>query len=389
MPAGAGNDVLVVGAGPAGLAVSACLIRQGVGLTVIEKADSVASSWQAHYRRLHLHTVSGYSSLPFMPFPVDYPRYVAREQVVRYLESYARQFSIEPQFGQEAIAIQRRGDCWETTCAGGRRYGSRFVVVATGANNQPNMPAFPGQEQYRGRLEHSRGYADARPFANERVLVVGMGNTGAEIALDLAEHGVDVALSVRSSVNVVHRDVLGRPTQLTSMALARLPARIGDALARMLRDLTVGDLSRHGLRTTPTSPLRQLREEGRTPVIDVGTLAMIKKGRITVRPGIEEFTRRGVRFADGRPEAFDAVILATGYRPAVDRLFPGVELRTDANGMPVAVAGSGQLAGVYFIGFDVRQAGGLLRTIGMQAMQVAQQIGRMATDAVSGPATRP
>lgn len=388
LPPEAGNDVLVIGAGPAGLAAAACLIRQGVQLTVIEKADSVAASWQAHYRRLHLHTVSGYSSLPFMPFPAEYPRYVAREQVVRYLESYARQFSIEPHFGEEAAAIQRRGDRWETTCASGRRYRSRFVVVATGANNVPNMPTFPGQEQYRGRLTHSRGYTDAAPFADQRVLVVGMGNTGAEIALDLTEHGVDVALSVRSPVNVVHREVLGRPTQLTSMALARLPTRIGDAVARMLRDLTVGDLGRYGLRTAAKSPLRQLREEGRTPVIDVGTLAMIKKGKIAVRPGIEEFTRRGVRFADGRAEAYDAVILATGYRPAVDRLFPAVELRTDANGMPVEVAGAGELAGVHFIGFDVRQAGGLLRTIGMQAMQVAQQIGRVAAGETSRPAAR-
>jgi hypothetical protein len=175
----------------------------------------------------------------------------------------------------------------------------------------------------------------------------------------------------------VHRDVLGRPTQVTSMMLARLPTRIGDAVARVLRDLTVGDLGRYGLRTSTMSPLRQLREEGRTPVIDVGTLGMIKRGKIAVRPGIERFTPDGVQFADGRSETYGTVILATGYRPALGELFPGVRLEVDANGMPAQPAGAGELAGVYFVGFDVRQPGGLLRTIGQQAMQVADRIAKV------------
>jgi cation diffusion facilitator CzcD-associated flavoprotein CzcO len=118
-----------------------------------------------------------------------------------------------------------------------------------------------GEARFGGRVLHSREYLDAAPFAGQRVLVVGLGNTGAEIALDLCEQGVQVALSVRSPVNIVHRDVLGRPTQRTSLMLARLPARLGDALGALLRDLTVGDLSRFGLRTAARSPLAQLREE--------------------------------------------------------------------------------------------------------------------------------
>jgi cation diffusion facilitator CzcD-associated flavoprotein CzcO len=370
-------DVLVIGAGPAGLAASACLIRSGVRPRVIEKAASVGAAWHAHYRRLHLHTVSRHSSLPFVPFPPGSPRYVPRQQVADYLASYARQFEIAPSFGQEAVAITRRDGQWETLCRSGARIVSRHVVVATGANNVPNMPSFAGQQEFGGRVIHSRDYRDAAPFAGQRVLVVGMGNTGAEIALDLAEHGVEVALAVRSPVNLVHRDVLGRPTQVTSMMLARLPTRIGDAVARVLRDLTVGDLGRYGLRTSTMSPLRQLREEGRTPVIDVGTLGMIKRGKIAVRPGIERFTPDGVQFADGRSETYGTVILATGYRPALDVLFPGIELDVDGNGMPAAPIGTGQLAGVFFVGFDVRQPGGLLRTIGQQAMQVADRIAKV------------
>lgn len=379
--AGSDADVLVIGAGPAGLAVSACLLRAGLRPQVIEQADSVASSWHAHYRRLHLHTVRWHSSLPLMPFPRDWPRYVPRQQVAEYLESYAREFGIAPAFGEEAVTITRHGEGWETLCRSGRRFLSRAVVVATGANKVPSLPTFPGQPSFAGRVLHSRDYRDATPFAGRRVLVVGMGNTGAEIALDLAEQGVDVTLAVRSPINIVLRDVLGRPTQVTAMLLSRLPNAVADAIAIAFRKLTVGDLRRFGLRTPAQSPLQQLREEGRTPVIDVGTVAMIKRGGIAVRPGIESFTADGVRFTDARTERYDAVIMATGYRPALDALFPGVTVAVDANGMPPSIAGGGPLAGVYFVGFDVRQPGGLLRTIGQQAMQVAERIAKAGVSA--------
>jgi hypothetical protein len=246
--------------------------------------------------------------------------------------------------------------------------------VATGANAIPNPAALAGEKEFTGRLLHSRAYRNAAPFAGERVLVVGMGNTGAEIALDLADAGIDTSLSVRSPMNVVRRDVLGRPTQLTSIALSRLPARWGDALARLARNLSVGDLSRYGLRTSPLSPLKQLREEGRTPTIDVGTVDAIKAGRIAVRPGIDRLLPAGARFSDGSEGAFDSIVLATGYRADVAALFPRTPVPVDRNGLPTEVIGSGPLAGVYFVGFDVRQPGGLLRAIAAQAQAVAEAI---------------
>jgi cation diffusion facilitator CzcD-associated flavoprotein CzcO len=208
------------------------------------------------------------------------------------------------------------------------------------------------------------------------VLVVGMGNTGAEIALDLCEAGVEVALSVRSAVNIVHRDVLGRPTQRTSILLGRLPPRLGHALTGWLRDLTVGDLSRWGLRTPRTSPLAQLREEGRTPVIDVGTLARIRAGDIRVHPGIERLQQRSVRFVDGTEAPFDTLVLATGYEAGLQALMPGVDLDLDARGLPREAIGRRTRAGLHFTGFDLRQPGGLLRTIAQQAQEVARAVAR-------------
>ena len=212
------------------------------------------------------------------------------------------------------------------------------------------------------------------PFVGQRVLVVGMGNTGAEIALDLAENGAHPTISVRSPVNLVRRDVLGRPTQVTAIMLSRLPSRFADAVARIFRDLTVGDLQRYGLRTSKTSPLRQLREEGRTPVIDVGTLALIKAGKIAVKPGVQTFTAQGAHFSDSSHEDYDAVILATGYRPGISTLFPTTKVPLGLKEMPVSVIGDGEIHGVYFVGFDVTQAGGMLRGISMQAREVAAAI---------------
>jgi len=369
------TDILVVGAGPAGLAVAATLQAKGHRPLVIDKASQVGASWRDHYERLHLHTVKSLSALPGLPFPAAAPRYVPRQGVVDYLVAYAAHAGIEPCFGEQATAIVRADDgAWRTTTRSGRVVRSRTVVVTTGANNVPVAARIDGEEAFAGTIAHSRDYRNAAPFAGHRVLVVGFGNTGAEIALDLAEHGVAVALSVRSPVNIVLRDVLGRPTQKTSILLGRLPNALGDALARLFRDLSVGDIARHGLERSPLSPLRQLREHGKTPVIDVGTLARIRSGEIGVYPALRRLVRDGVEFVDGRSWNADRVVLATGYRAAIDTLFPGIAVPLDASGLPTVLAGTGDLDGVYFVGFDTRQPGGLLRTIAHQAVAVAARI---------------
>ncbi len=366
--------VIIIGAGPAGLAVAGSLVQRGVQAVVLERAEQVGSSWRSHYERLHLHTVKTHSALPGLPFADTTPQYAPRLAVVDYLEQYARHFDVRPLYGQQVLAIRPDVSGWAVTTGRGDRFQADAVVIASGANRHPRVLEFAGQPSFQGKIVHSDQYRNAEPFKGRRVLVVGMGNTGAEIALDLVEQGVSAALSVRAPVNIVRRDVLGRPTQLSSIALSRLPPAVGDRVATLLRNLTVGSLRRWGLETADQSPLRQLREQGKTPVIDVGTVARIRRGEIPVHPGIARFSADGVQFTNGQTHAFDAVVLATGYEARLQDLLPETTIDVDANGMPLEVIGRGSREGLFFVGFDIRQPGGLLRTIASQAKAVAAEL---------------
>lgn len=369
------TPVLIIGAGPAGLAVAGHLRRLNIPFEIIERGRHVGESWHKHYDRLHLHTVKELSSLPGLEFPADYPRYVSREQLIAYFERYAAHFDIRPHFGMEAVSIDRRaaGD-WRVEMARGQDFTARRVVVATGVNRVPYRPYFDGEENFQGEVIHSWDYRNPAPFAGRRVLVVGMGNTGAEIALDLCEAGVETVLSVRSPVNIVPRDVFGRPTQLTALKLAKLPAWLGDAVGTLIRRLVVGNLTRYGIQTPKMPPARQLRVQGKTPVIDLGTLREIKAGRIRVRPGIDHFTPDGVVFKDSSQEVFDAVILATGYRARIQDLLDEIEPKLDQYDAPRGCVGEGPFEGLYFIGFDNYTPGGILGTIRRDAAVVAAAI---------------
>lgn len=173
--------VIIIGAGPGGLAVAACLQREGIADAVIlEEADQVASSWRRHYERLHLHTPRSRSALPHLPMPRDFPRYPGRAQVIDYFEAYARHFSLTPRFGERVKSARRLGEAWEVTTPKGR-YQAPVLVVAAGYNREPVIPTWPGMTDFGGPIKHSSAYANGRPYQGQDVLVVGFGNSGGEI----------------------------------------------------------------------------------------------------------------------------------------------------------------------------------------------------------------
>lgn len=376
-------DALVIGAGPAGLACAAMLGKQGLGTTILEKAATVGSVWRRHYDRLHLHTDRGHSALPGLPMPRDYPRYPSRAQVVAYLETYAERFGLQPQFGSTARAIRRADGAWHVD-TGTRMWSAPVVVIATGWADFPHVPSWPGQADYTGEVIHSSAYRHAGPYAGKRVLVVGFGNSGGEIALDLAEAGVDVSLAVRSPVCILPRELLGLPILTWAVAQARLPPGLADALNAPAIRLAVGNTERLGLTKAAKGPRRMIAEDQKIPLLDVGTLARIRDGSIKVRGGIERFLPHGVIFSPSlatggkaMTEPFEAVILATGFRPDLRPLLPDTPEVLDGHGRPRVTGRPSGAPGLFFCGQHPSPTG-QLREIGIEAERIARAAGTPA-----------
>jgi indole-3-pyruvate monooxygenase len=366
---------VIVGAGPAGLAMAACLRRAGRPFLVLEQSDDVATSWRGRYQRLHLHTARQHSGLPYLPFPRQLPRYPSRAQVIEYLERYARHFEIEPRFDETVRAVQRsEGGDWIVRTDRGEHRGGQ-VVFCTGQAEVAVRPRWPGDDRFGGELLHSSGYFTGERFAGKRVLVVGLGNSGGEIAIDLVEQGAArVDIAVRGPVNVVPRDFLGMPIQRSTILLSGLPLWLRDGIARAVSRLSFGDLTKVGLPRPTEGVISGIVGRHRIPLIDVGTIALLRQGKIGLRPDVAGFELTEVRFVDGKSEPYDAVVLATGFRPAVGTLLPEHGGALDEGGYPRGLA-SPELPGLFFVGFG-RPPTGLLREIGREARTVARAIGR-------------
>jgi len=366
--------VVIVGAGPAGLATAACLKRRGVEAVVLEAGPAVGVSWRRHYDRLRLHTIKEQSHLPGLPFAKELPRYPSRADMVAYLEAYAAHFGLAPRTDEAVHRVRAEGAAFVVESARGL-YEAGAVVVATGYNRVPNAARLLDQERFRGRLIHSTAYGNGDAFAaGQRVLVVGAGNTGAELALDLAERGARPTLAVRTPINVVARDFLGMPLQKTTIRLRRAPLKVADWLGRLISRLAFGDLTRYGLARPALGPLSAVRLRRRIPLIDVGTIAAIKRGQIGVMPGVARFTETGAIFNDGNAADFDAAILATGFKAALEE-FVAVPGALADDGAPRDWRATGPHARLFFVGYDIVPTGHL-REIGIRAEAVAAAIAR-------------
>jgi indole-3-pyruvate monooxygenase len=370
------TQTLVIGASAAGLATAAELRRRGRPFEIVEGESAVAGAWRRQYDRLHLHTPKRFSGLPGLAMPKDWPRYPARDQVVEYLEAYQQQFGLEPHFDERVSRVERTDGAWETTTDKGV-WRSDNVVIATGRARTPIRPSWPGMDEFRaagGDVLHSSEFRNGNPWKARPVLVVGFGNSACEQALDLVERGADVHLAVRSPVNVLPRDLLGVvPVLSLGIVMRHLPPAVADVLAKPMIRMSVGDVTKVGLRKLPYGPNTQIAHHNQVPLLDIGTMEQIKQGRIKVHGDIARFTEDGVVFSDGSQLAVAAVVLATGYRAAVEDFLIGWEAVCDAGGTPKQSGEETALAGLYFCGMYVSPAG-MLREIGIEATRIAAHI---------------
>ena len=307
---------VVVGAGPAGLAAAAMLRRAGVGTIVLER-DRLGASWRRHYRALRLHTVRSLSSLPGADIPSSCGRWVAGTDFLGYLERYAERERLNIRSGTEARRVDADGDGFVITTAT-EPIAAAAVVIATGYNAEPVLPAWARANGSTLPIVHSNGYRDAAPYRDESVLVVGAGNSGSDIALDLAGGGArQVWLSVRTAPGVVPRQALGLPAQVAAIPLSRAPRPLADGIAKLERRLFIGDLAARGLPASGDGVFTRHARRSVLPILDHGFAGAVKAGGIAVVPSVETVEGEDVVLEGGRRLRPDAVVAATGYRPAL------------------------------------------------------------------------
>jgi len=369
------SPVVVVGGDASGLSAAAALSRRGVDVVVLEHDRELGGTWARRYDRLHLHTVRQFSGLAHFPIPRHYPAYLSRDDVVEYLREYAGHFRLRVVTGVTVRRIRPRDSQsgqWTVETVDRDAWHARVVVIATGQYRQPVLPPWPGRESYGGRIAHSSEFANATPYIGQRVLVVGAGNSGAEIATDLSDNGAAaVAISVRTAPPIVPRDPFGMPVQRTSILLSALPVGIANRLGRLTARLVLGDLTRYGMPKGEFAPYTTKR----IPLIDVGFVEALKRGRVLVRPALARLTRTDAVFADGTSEPFDAIIAATGFTTGLASLvdIPGVLDERDeprgTSGEPTAQPG------LYFIGFTHSLRGHLFEAT-LAAERLATNVAR-------------
>ena len=351
-PSGQAYEAAVIGAGPAGLATSRELARRGVQHVVLERGAGVGTSWRNTYDSLTLHTGRHMSALPGLRYGRKVPLFPSRADFIDYLERYAARFSLPVVTGCAVRTAERRDDGWVLDTSAGE-VRARSVVLATGIMSNPLRPELPGEAGFRGTITHSADYRRPGRFLGRRVLVVGAGTSAGEIASELAGAGVDVTLSVRSGVNVVPLRLFGIPIQYLAYLVGGLPRGARTRVVEAVRRLT------EARRGPPVLPRAEVGALDRIPLIGFHLVDAVRAGRVHLRGSAVEVGPAHVRFQDGHESPIDDIILATGFRAAIQPLRGRVE--PDARGfLPrrERVIAEG-VPGLFVVGHNYDATGGL------------------------------
>jgi lysine/ornithine N-monooxygenase len=369
------HDVVVVGAGPAGVSTSLALKDVGLRPLVLDKSEQVGSSWRGRYDRLRLNTCRPLSHLPERPFPKGTPMFPTRDQMIEHLERHAYEDGIELKLGTQVNRIDGDNGGWAVDTSAGE-LGSSQVVVATGYEQDPFIPDWNGRDGFGGRLLHSSEYRNPEPFQGKNVLVVGPGCSGMEIAYDLAEGGATkVWLSARTPPNIMLREGPGGlPGDMIGVALLRFPTRFADWFSNFGRRMDLGDLTEYGLPVPEEGLFSRLYRLGVAPaIVDKEVIEAIKEGRIEVVRGVESLDATGVQLADGGRVEPEVVICATGYGRGLDPLVGHLGV-LDESGKPAAIGEQPAAPGLRFIGYSPRP--GMIGYSAKEAKRAAKAIAR-------------
>ena len=337
------DRLCVIGAGAAGLGAMEVLQRRGVEFDCFEQADRVGGHWHTDYESLHLITSRDLSGFAGHPMPAHYPVYPSRDQMRDYLEGFADETGVRGRvtFGVRVEQITPLGiagrDGWQVETSDGATRDYAGVLVCNGHLWDPNLPTYPGT--FTGKQIHSGAYRSIDDLEGTRVLTVGAGNSGCDLAVDAVNARLESTISLRRGQMFQPKAVFGRP-RAEIRWLSRLPLRVNERIARAMTDVVIGPARAY--RGLPEPPTRNLNEQ--PPVVNNLLPYWIQHGRIAVAPGIARLDGRRVHFVDGTSGEFDTILWATGFRvslPFLDagliRWHEGVPLRTAGLTLPVGV----------------------------------------------------
>jgi putative flavoprotein involved in K+ transport len=366
-------DVVVVGAGPAGLAVARELThRHAVSALVIEQAAAPAASWRNRYDNFRLNTNGFLSHLPGQRLPLSAGRWPTKEDMVGYFDSYVRRQHITVKLGCRVTGLDHAASGWRVHTSSGQ-LDPAAVVLATGRYRTPTMPAWPGLSRFTGEMLHSGHFRNAWPFQGRDVLVVGAGNSAADIAVAVADTGArKVWLAVRTPPHLVRRAIGGIPSDLFLELFSRIPARVVDPVAARLNRLLLGDMSGYGFNRPPLGLKATVELRGRIPTLADELVDGVRAGRIEVVSAVTSVERDRVRLADGNQVTPDTIIAATGFDTDLDDLIGHLGV-LDEHGNPRGGFAAHLGGGLFTIGYGIPPSGPL-RAIRLASTPLAGEV---------------
>ncbi len=357
------QKVCIVGAGSSGLTACQVLAARGIPFDCFEKGSMIGGNWRyendngtsSAYKSLHINSARKLMSYKAFPMPEDYPDYPSHWQVAKYFDDYAERFGLVERitFRTEVVAAEPDGDGWSVTVknadGASRTERYRAVLVANGHHWKPRWPepSFPGAEEYEGEQMHVHHYREADVLEGKRVLVLGIGNSAVDVAVEASRIAEKTFLSMRRGAYVLPKFLGGTPIDESAPpAMTRLPIFVQRFFFNRLLKLSVGEMTDYGL----PKPDHKLLEAH--PTVSSELLPRLGHGDITAKPNINRFAGgRTVLFADGSEEEVDLVVYCTGYKIEFPFLDEKVFAARD-NRMPLYKrAVSAENRGLYFIGF--------------------------------------
>jgi dimethylaniline monooxygenase (N-oxide forming) len=367
----------VIGAGSSGITAVKALHDRGVPFDCFEKSDRVGGNWvlgnrngmSSSYSTLHINTSRERMEYADLPMPSAYPDFPRHDQIARYFDEYVDRFGLREKIAfQRGVESARRNaeGVWEVTLDDGEKRAYDALIVANGHHWDPRWPEPPISGEFFGEVMHSHQYTDPAQLAGRRVVVVGMGNSAMDIAVDASYHAASTRLVARKGVHVVPKYILGKPLD-AGVRPTRMPFTwMLRGLAQVLR-ATVGPMDRYGL------PLPDHRLGQAHPTVSSRILDRLAHGAIEVRPEIAELRGESILYRDGTEEQADLIVYCTGYKisfPFLDRSVisaPENELILYKRIFPV------EQDGLYFIGF-VQPWGAIMPIAEAQSRIVADHL---------------